>query len=169
MTLRAVAFTAALISSAAVVAIVVLLLIWPTDADGEFGPELNVGAVQDFPIAEVVTFRYSTDGELDQRTGVVFSPGTRTVFHVVQVTPGEFLALHAKDPHLGCMVPWQPDFEYDGQLGWFHNGCHGETYNIRGEPVFGPTPRGLDRFAVTVRGDRLLVDLGELTEGPLRR
>ena len=122
-------------------------MIWPAHSDGEFGPEIVVGRIGDFSVGEVVTFRYSTEGELLQRPDVVTSPNTRTIFHVVQVTPGEFLALYAKDPHLGCMVPWRPDFEWDGQLGWFRNPCHGETYNRRGERVFGPSPRDLDRFA----------------------
>lgn len=147
-------------------AIVVALLIWPADADGEFGPEIVVGRVADFPVGEVVTFRYSTEGELLQRPDVRTSPNTRTIFHVVQVTPGEFLALYAKDPHLGCMVPWLPEYEVAGETGWFLNPCHGERYNIRGERVFGPAPRGLDRFSVTLRGELVVVDLSDLQEGP---
>lgn len=150
-------------------AAIALLVVWPTGGDGEFGPEIDVGRVADFPVGEVITFRYSTDGELFQRPDVLTSPNTRTIFHVVQFAPGEFVALYAKDPRLGCMVPWLPDYEVAGETGWFLNPCHGERYNIRGERVAGPSPRDLDRFTVEIVDARVFVDLRELHEGASAR
>ena len=56
-----------------------------------------------------------------------------------------------------CAVQWRPDFEFTdpatGQQskGWFRSGCSGATFRVNGEFVFGPAPRDLDQFRVTVR------------------
>ena len=69
-------------------------------------------------------------------------------------TPGGLLALWRKCPHLGCTVPWRPDFTFLGRTGWFRCPCHGSTYTREGGVlVFGPAPRSLDRFAVKVQDD----------------
>ena len=73
-----------------------------------------------------------------------------------------------KDPHLGCAVPYRPDFVWDGRPGWFRNPCHGETFDMAGQRVFGPSPRGLDRIAIEVRDGAVYVDPNAITRG-LRR
>jgi mono/diheme cytochrome c family protein len=53
---------------------------------------------------------------------------------------------------------------------WFECPCHGSRYDRIGTKVleFGPAPRGLDRFAVSVDGGGVLtVDTSKLTLGPL--
>ena len=80
-------------------------------------------------------------------SGVDGNPG----FHIVRLEDGELLALLDKDPHLGCAVLYRPDFVFGDRAGWFRNPCHGETYDMAGQRVFGPSPRGLDRLAVEVR------------------
>jgi hypothetical protein len=42
------------------------------------------------------------------------------------------------------------------------------VFNIKGEYIQGPTPRGMDRFAIRVQGDRVVVDTGKVEEGPAR-
>ncbi len=42
-------------------------------------------------------------------------------------SPGGLLALYHKCPHLGCTVPWRPDFTFDNRKGWFRCPCHGST------------------------------------------
>ncbi len=81
---------------------------------------------------------------------------------------GEILALSQIDPHLGCKVPFAPDFEYMGHTGWLRNPCHGETYDLTGVCYFGPCPRGLDRYDVRVRDGDVEVSFARLTEGPDR-
>lgn len=133
----------ALVALAAVAAVAVYFLAQPGG-----GPSYVVaGNVEDFTVGEPVHFA-------DQS------------FYIVKQESGEFLALYQKDPHLGCTVPWRPDFEFHGQTGWFRNPCHRETYTLSGECVFGPCPRGLDRFPVEVVGDEVRVDTSPLICGP---
>lgn len=102
-------------------------------------------------------------------------------FWLVHLNPGEgahgkfgepgdggLLALYQKCPHLGCTVPWQPTFEYEGVRSWFRCPCHGSTYTRAGIRVKGPAPRPLDTMAVEVRADgSLVVDTGAITLGGL--
>jgi cytochrome b6-f complex iron-sulfur subunit len=79
---------------------------------------------------------------------------------------GGILALWQKCPHLGCAVPWRPEFEFEGIRGWFRCPCHGSTYTKAGIRVYGPAPRPMDTFAVTVRGDGSVdVNTGTVTLG----
>ena len=73
-------------------------------------------------------------------------------------TPGGLLALWRKCPHLGCTVPWRPDFTFLGRTGWFRCPCHGSTYTKEGGIlVAGPAPRPLDLFTLEVQGDKSVV------------
>lgn len=103
--------------------------------------------------------------------GPVRFPGGR--FYLVNLeegqegSPGGVLALYQKCTHLGCTVPWRPDFEFRSAKGWYRCPCHGSTYTkgaaIR---VAGPAPRPLDTMAVTVEDDgSLTVHTGEITQG----
>jgi len=99
-------------------------------------------------------------GTVDQ-----FPPGTKTSvqsgkFWLVNLTeeqggPG-LLALWWKCPHLGCTVPWRDNFTFPDpatgaeKRGWFRCPCHGSTYTDAGVRVFGPAPRSLDRFPITI-------------------
>lgn len=75
-------------------------------------------------------------------------------------------ALSKRCPHLGCKPnPCVEDF-------WFHCPCHQSRYDRLGikaaGEAFGPAPRGMDRFAVTVDGDGVLtIDTGKVVLGPL--
>jgi Rieske Fe-S protein len=44
--------------------------------------------------------------------------------------------------------------------GWFRDLCHGSTYLMDGERVFGPAPRDLDRYPVSIVGSRVVVSTG---------
>jgi cytochrome b6-f complex iron-sulfur subunit len=80
---------------------------------------------------------------------------------------GAYLALSRKCPHLGCTVPYSPDFVFNdpdngGQAitGWFRCPCHGSTYSDTGRRVFGPAPRSMDVYALTISPDGVMtVDL----------
>jgi Rieske Fe-S protein len=71
----------------------------------------------------------------------------------------EIVALWQKCPHLGCRVAW---CESSGE---FECACHGSTFNRAGEVRSGPSPRGMDRFAVEVDGEIVAVDTGVVVEG----
>ena len=62
------------------------------------------------------------------------------------------IALWHKCPHLGCTVPWRPEFTFEGDKGWFRCPCHGSTYTKSGVRVFGPAPRSLDTMLIQVDG-----------------
>jgi cytochrome b6-f complex iron-sulfur subunit len=70
------------------------------------------------------------------------------------------VALYQKCVHLGCKVPWCATSQ------WFECPCHGSKYNRVGEKQGGPAPRGLDRFVVTVSGDKLSINTGVVILGP---
>jgi cytochrome b6-f complex iron-sulfur subunit len=82
-------------------------------------------------------------------------------------TPGGVLCLWRKCPHLGCTVPWNPSFSFQGTTGWFRCPCHNSTYTKEGGVlVFGPAPRSMDVFPVEVQGDGgLVVQTGRQFEG----
>jgi cytochrome b6-f complex iron-sulfur subunit len=74
--------------------------------------------------------------------------------------------LSQRCPHLGCRPnPCVEDF-------WFHCPCHQSRYDRLGiKPagtVFGPAPRGMDRFAVEVDANGVLtIDTTHVSLGPL--
>ncbi|HEY5477917.1 MAG TPA: Rieske 2Fe-2S domain-containing protein [Tepidiformaceae bacterium] len=84
---------------------------------------------------------------------------------------GGLIALYWKCPHLGCTVPWRSDFNggtvnFPGIIGWFRCPCHGSTYSHAGVRVFGPAPRSMDTFLLTVNGDgSITVNTRAITSG----
>lgn len=111
----------------------------------------------------------SDDSRFDLGLTEAFEIGSVTTveegkFHLVRLSQDEFIALSWVDPHRGCMVRWRPNFIWpisgDGEQkkGWFREGCDGDTYDISGHLVFGPSPRDLDRFVVSTEGGRVVVD-----------
>jgi len=71
-------------------------------------------------------------------------------------------ALSQKCPHLGCHVP------YCESSGRFECPCHGSIYDLAGEYIAGPAPRGMDRYEVKLDGDNVVVDTSILQSGPPR-
>jgi Rieske Fe-S protein len=73
---------------------------------------------------------------------------------------GELFAVSQKCPHLGCGIP------YCGSSGRFECPCHGSQFDLAGEHLSGPSPRGMDRHPIAVRDGRVVVDASVLIEGP---
>jgi cytochrome b6-f complex iron-sulfur subunit len=73
---------------------------------------------------------------------------------------GDLFALSQKCPHLGCHVP------YCDSSGRFECPCHGSIFDLGGEWITGPAPRGMDRYPTTVEGGVVVVDTGTLQAGP---
>jgi cytochrome b6-f complex iron-sulfur subunit len=82
-------------------------------------------------------------------------------FYVTQYQGG-LRALYQKCPHLGCRVP------FCESAAQFQCPCHGSIYNIIGEYLQGPAPRGMDRFPIRIEQDRVFVDTTTPVEGPAR-
>lgn len=123
---------------------------------GTFGSKVSVGPADSFKPGDV---KYFVDGK----------------FYLVRLAPedvlagdaaGGFMALYQKCVHLGCTVPWRPDFQwpYNGQTvtGLFRCPCHGSTYLKNGQIIFGPAPRPLDYMKITSDGGKLSVDTGAI-------
>jgi cytochrome b6-f complex iron-sulfur subunit len=74
--------------------------------------------------------------------------------------------LYQRCPHLGCKPnACEKNF-------WFECPCHGSRYDRLGIKAagsqFGPAPRSMDRFAIAVDGDGvLIVDTAKINLGPL--
>jgi cytochrome b6-f complex iron-sulfur subunit len=109
---------------------------------GAFGGVVEAGTADQFPEG---TVRYFLSGR----------------FYVTSYQ-GVLVALYQKCPHLGCRVPFCDSSKR------FECPCHGSAFNIKGEYVQGPSPRGMDRFPVRIDGDQVLVDTSSVIEGSAR-
>ena len=107
---------------------------------GAGGAKLEVGPPESFPEN---TATYVPEGRL----------------YVVNAK-GDLLALSQRCPHLGCQVP------YCDTSGRFECPCHGSVFDIAGEWVTGPSPRGMDRYPTAVEGAVVVVDTGTVEPGP---
>jgi nitrite reductase/ring-hydroxylating ferredoxin subunit len=127
--------------------LVMTAIVWPEGVQAPVSPWVSLTQVDELPTNEPVKFS-------DQK------------LYLVKLEDGEILALSQKDPHLGCSVPFRPEFEFMERRGWFRTPCHGETYDLRGVCYVGPCRRGLDRYEVLVVDGKLQVNTGNLIEGP---
>ncbi len=125
-------------------------------------------------LAALLLFTWPQDGQERTRFDMGFmdaySVGSVTTveegaFHLVRLNEESFIALSWRDSHFRrCTVPWKPDFVWPdpdtGQPkeGWFRDPCAGSTYDKEGHRVFGPATRDLDRYAVSIDGDRVFVN-----------
>jgi cytochrome b6-f complex iron-sulfur subunit len=84
---------------------------------------------------------------------------------------GSIIALFHVCPHLGCTVPWRPEFPWvdsrsgESYQGWFRCPCHGSTYSVTGTYVFGPAPRSMDTFDFTIENGNITVNTGSISRG----
>ena len=83
---------------------------------------------------------------LKPNTGLIFPFGSKPAI-VVRTADGELRAFSAVCTHLDCTVQYKAD---TSQL-WC--ACHNGMYDLSGNVVSGPPPRGLERFVVNVRGE----------------
>lgn len=171
-----------LLAAGALVAVLALgvVMSWRfiTPTDLTLKRVVDFGPAAGFAAGSVTTFAIADDGsvvELPPRrradvwaTKIDGCPPDRlsaTTIHLVRMADGSFVALSAASTHMGEFVRWVPDFEAYGRSGWFVESCHVDTYDYDGTRVFGPASRNLDRYQVTVKGDRVEVDLRRLTRG----
>lgn len=137
-----------------------IYFLWPNLTSG-FGTKIKAGT------------KSQVDAGIKQNNGYFYVPegrfylvpyagnGANTIYKAVNAASG-YLALYQRCVHLGCRVPWCPSSQ------WWECPCHGSKYNHAGEYKEGPAPRGLDRFAIIVQGDTLVVDTSKIITGPPR-
>lgn len=130
------------------------------------GALLALVAVAAIGVAVVVMLNSPGDGivyagDVDDLT--VDSPRyfERAGFFVVRLEGGEVIALSEVDPRRPngriCHVGWQPDFEFAGRAGYFRDPCGNSAYLPDGTRIYGPSPRSMDRYEVSIQGDAILV------------
>lgn len=77
--------------------------------------------------------------------------------------PGDqLLALSQKCPHLGCKVP------FCESSGRFECACHGSVFDLGGEWIDGPAPRGMSQFALSMDGSEVVANTSKTLTGPDR-
>lgn len=146
--------------------------IWPNLSKG-FGGRLPIGTLDDvkaqnsvLPIEEGFPAYYA-----EARAFVILIDPSQQRFLPGEDTTGDGTALNVRAlyqrcPHLGCKPnPCERNF-------WLECPCHGSRYDRLGVKAdgaqYGPAPRGMDRFSVSVDGDGVLtIDTGKITLGPL--
>ncbi len=123
---------------------------WPSLKEGSFGTKVKIASVEEalaMPVGTVMSF-------------------TEQRFYLSRVEDG-FLALYRKCTHVGCVVPWVGDDPSEDGLastGRFNCPCHGAIFDRYGMVHAGPAPRPLDIFPITIEGDELVVDTGDIIE-----
>jgi Rieske Fe-S protein len=85
-------------------------------------------------------------GALKPNSAAIFKFGSKPGI-VVRTQDGEVRAFSAVCTHLDCTVQFKAD---TSQL-WC--ACHNGTYDMGGNVVSGPPPRGLESFVVNLRGE----------------
>src|SRR4029079_11206932 len=149
-----------------------LAFAWP-NLSGGFGAPIQIGDLDtvklqngSLPIEEGFPAYYP-----DARAFVIlYNPGQQR-FTAGEDTTGDGAALNVRAlyqrcPHLGCKPnPCLKNF-------WFECPCHGSRYDRLGikadGPQFGPAPRSMDRFSITVDGaGKLTINTGKITLRPL--
>ena len=89
---------------------------------------------------------------------------------VVRRPDDTFVAFYAINSHNlpnECPVQWDTSRAwFDPQTGErlagvFYAPCHGETFNIDGKRLFGPSPRDLDRYPVVIDGGYIAIRAGQ--------
>jgi cytochrome b6-f complex iron-sulfur subunit len=86
-----------------------------------------------------------------------FPPGTITEFSnegffLIHTKEGDLKALYRRCPHLGCTVDWVAEKEH------FYCPCHGSSFDKAGKFDGPPVPRNLDKFAVNIDNNMVIVD-----------
>jgi len=85
--------------------------------------------------------------------------------YFVMLDGGRLFAFSRRSTHLGCTVVWRPNREFNGTKGLFSDPCGGSLWALDGQPVFGPAPRGMDRYPVAVVNGEVSVDTRNLICG----
>ena len=160
-------FTALALAGLGLLLMTVAFLWPPQDRQVDLGhiDRFAPGTVTSFRIVEGRAYRLEDvpHDRVQLRSGV----------HVVRLHDGEVRAFSWRCTRLGWAVAWLP--EPDGipdaspDEGIFRSRQCGSTWSMDGHVIFGPAPRGLDGFEVTVtdRG-RVVIDLGRVIEGERR-
>jgi len=144
-----------------------LAFLWP-QAGGGFGSSVKLGTIGDVnkvlaSSQPAVNFAYYADAQTYLQPFPAEALEAAKLVYDERIWAGleaGYVALWQKCPHLGCKVP------ECGTSQWFECPCHGSQYNRVGEKKGGPTPRGMDRFPISIEGEDVVVNTGAVIIGP---
>ncbi len=137
-------------------------IVYPRGVSG-FGSTVFVGAIEQLEPGKKLH-------NLDAKAWIVRFDATQAKRNP-GAQEGSVIALYHKCVHLGCTVPFRPDFSREDPrngetyAGWFLCPCHGSTYSDAGVRVFGPAPRSLDTFDLIIKDGKMTVNTGKITTG----
>jgi Rieske Fe-S protein len=136
---------------------------------------ISVGMVSDFPQDSVTYLEVSgVFVDPDPPATIIVGDDNRaqgiTQANVANISPipillvhtqqGEFLAIYAREPHLGCRIEWD---EPQAQL---VSPCFGERYTLTGVCLYGPCERDLDMFTVVISAkSEVMINLQDFQMG----
>ena len=89
-------------------------------------------------------------GDLKPGSGKVFRFGNQPGL-LLLTAAGQYKAFSAVCPHLQCTVQYRADMS---QI-WC--ACHNGMFNLNGQVVSGPPPKGLEEYKVDLRGAEIVV------------
>lgn len=89
-------------------------------------------------------------GDLKPGSGKVFRFGNQPGL-LLLTAAGQYKAFSAVCPHLQCTVQYRADMS---QI-WC--ACHNGMFNLNGQVVSGPPPKGLEEYRVDLRGTEVVV------------
>jgi Rieske Fe-S protein len=170
-------FWTALTLTLAGIAIATINFMWPRQAqkpggkfvlDGKAAPLINANDIAPGEKRDIVILqpnKYNPLQSIETKVFLVRLTEEQARQNLMPDKAGAYIALNRKCPHLGCTVPYNPTFTFPDPLGgdvtgWFRCPCHGSTYSDSGRRVFGPAPRSMDVFGLTIADDgTMTVDL----------
>jgi hypothetical protein len=90
---------------------------------------------------------------------------------VLRTSDGAITAFSRRAPKEGCLLVLASKVDVLPASGrvFFHDPCHGESFDRDGNHVGGPGLRGMYRYDVTVAADRILVDTSLARPGPFKQ
>ena len=85
--------------------------------------------------------------------GKVYPFGSERFF-LYRLADGGFIAVSSKCTHLGCIV------QFNAAHDRFECPCHASAFKKDGEVVLSPATRPLDYYPITLKDNKVLVDMG---------
>ena len=108
---------------------------------------LNAPAVAEAAVNEVAAGKVQ---DLKPNSGKIVKFGNKPAL-LIRVNETEWKAFSAVCSHLNCTVQYQES----GHQIWC--ACHNGVYDLHGRVVSGPPPKGLEEYAVKLRGDDVVI------------
>jgi Rieske Fe-S protein len=156
----------ALVVAGLLLVMMALVFLWP----GDRSEWVDVGRADSFAPGTVTSFRI-----VEGRANLVTSVPDQQVphgygVHIVRLEDGELRAFSWSSTHLGWAVEWTheievpPELVEDGTVGLFRDRF--SHWTIDGRPLFGPAPRGLDRYVLEVTDqNRVVIEISRVLQG----